>query len=87
MSNGSELKSRGAMALRAAGYKPCPRWWLTEEQLELVAYMAAQNSDAVNQIRAEASRPSALSNEERKAAQMEAAWDMQREWMTGKENT
>lgn len=87
MSNGNELKSRGAMALRAAGYKPCPRWWLTDEQMELVAYMAAQNSDAVNQIRAEASRPSALSAEERKAAQLEAAWETQREWTTGKENT
>lgn len=87
MSNGSELKSRGAMALRAAGYKPCPRWWLTDEQLELVAYMAAQNSDAVNQIRAEASRPSALSSDELKAAQLEAAWESQREWTTGRENT
>ncbi len=87
MSNGNELKSRGAMALRAAGYTPCPRWGLTEEQLELVADMAAQNSDAVNQIRAEANRTSALSDDELKAAQMEAAWDMQREWMTGKGNT
>lgn len=57
MSNGSELKSAGAQALRAAGYKPCPRWWLTAEQMELVAYMAMQNEDTVNQIRAEASRP------------------------------
>lgn len=57
MSNGSELKSAGAQALRAAGFKPCPRWWLTQEQMELVAYMAMQNEDTVNQIRAEASRP------------------------------
>jgi len=47
------------MALRAAGYKPCPRWWLTAEQMELVAYMAHQNEDIVNQIRAEAQRPGA----------------------------
>lgn len=87
MSNGNELKSRGAMALRAAGYKPCPRWWLTDEQLELVAYMAAQNSDAVNQIRAEASRPSALSRPEISPEELEAAWAMQREWMNGKANT
>ena len=59
MSNGSELKSAGAMALRAAGFKPCPRWWLTAEQMELVAYMAHQNEDIVNQIRAEAQRPGA----------------------------
>ena len=54
MPNGSDLKSPAAKALRAAGYKPCPRWWLTEEQMELVAYMAAQNADDVNRIRAEA---------------------------------
>lgn len=52
MSNGSELKSPGALALRAAGYKPCPRWWLTDEQLDLVEYMARQNEAEVNRIRA-----------------------------------
>jgi hypothetical protein len=51
MSNGSELKSLGAQALRAAGFKPCPRWWLTAEQLELVEYMAKQNELEVNSIR------------------------------------
>ena len=65
MSNGSELKSKGAQALRAAGFKPCPRWWLTDEQLELVAYMARQNQDEVNRIRAEAnSRPLTKAEEE-----------------------
>lgn len=69
MSNGSELKSKGAMALRAAGFKPCPRWWLTQEQLNLVEYMAKQNQDEVNRIRAEAnSRP--LTKEE----EIELAW-------------
>jgi len=51
MSNGSELKSRGAQALRAAGFVPLPRWWVTKEQLELIEYMARQNSDEVNRIR------------------------------------
>lgn len=87
MSNGSELKSRGAIALRAAGYKPCPRWWLTDEQMELVSYMARQNEDAVNQIRAEASRPPALSKYKTNPDDVEAAWEMQREWTTGRENT
>lgn len=73
MGNGSELKSRGAIALRAAGYKPCPRWWLTEEQLELVQYMAMQNEDAVNQIRAEASRPPRISDEEQRSRDADAA--------------
>lgn len=83
MSGGSELKSPGAMALRAAGYKPCPRWWLTDEQMELVAYMASQNSAEVNRIRSMA----VMSAEERKAAELEAAWEMQREWTTGKART
>lgn len=69
MSNGSELKSKGAMALRAAGFKPCPRWWLTQEQLDLVECMAKQNQEEVNKIRAEAnSRP--LTKEE----EIELAW-------------
>jgi hypothetical protein len=45
------LQGRAAKALRAAGYKPCPRWWLTDEQLDLVAYMARQNAEDVNSIR------------------------------------
>ena len=68
MSNGSELKSRGAMALRAAGYLPCPRLWLTAEQMALVEYMAKQNAEDVNRIRAEANRP--LTKEE----EIERAW-------------
>jgi len=76
VSNGSELKSPGAMALRAAGFKPCPRWWLTTEQMELVAYMARQNSAEVNRIRAS----SVMSEEGRVAMEMEAAWEKQKEW-------
>ena len=79
MTNGSELKSKGAQALRAAGFKPCPRWWLTLEQLELVEYMAKQNADIVNRIRAEAnSRP--LTKEE----EIELAWQRTK---TGKAST
>lgn len=54
MSNGSELKSPGAMALRAAGYKPLPRWWVTQEDLDLIEYMVRQYGDEVNRIRREA---------------------------------
>lgn len=69
MTNNSELKSPGAKALREAGFKPCPRWWLKEEQLDLVEYMARQNQDEVNRIRAEAkSRP--LTKEE----EIDLAW-------------
>lgn len=51
MSNGSELKSEGAQRLRAAGYKPAPRVWLTEEQFDLLMYMAKQNEAEVNRLR------------------------------------
>lgn len=73
MSNGSELKSPGAQALRAAGFRPCPRWWLTAEQMDLVEYMARQNADEVNRIRAEASRPQ-HPDDQRKQREIDAAW-------------
>jgi hypothetical protein len=78
VSNNSELKSKGAQALRAAGYKPCPRWWLTAEQLALVEYMAKQNQDDVNRIRAEVNRP--MTKEE----EIERAWAKMK---AGKGNT
>lgn len=78
MSNGSELKSPGAQALRAAGFKPCPRWWLTQEQLDLVAYMARQNEDDVNRIREGATRPLTIEQE------IERAWAAMK---TGQANT
>lgn len=83
MSNGSELKSRGAQALRAAGYKPLPRWWVTQEQLDLVEYMARQNEAEVNRIRAEANAahpPKVLTREE----EIELAWQRMK---AGKANT
>lgn len=74
MSNGSELKSPAAQALRAAGYKPCPRWWLTEEQMELVEYMAKQNEAEVNRIRAAAN--SQGREGWTKEQEIERAWQM-----------
>lgn len=74
MSHGSELKSKGAMALRAAGYHPCPRLWLTQEQMDLVIYMANQNADEVNRIRAEANKGRPLTKEE----EIELAWQKMR---------
>jgi hypothetical protein len=79
MSHGSELKSRSAQALRTAGYKPCPRWWLTQEQMDLVEYMAKQNQDEVNRIRAEANSAPLTKEEE-----IERAWQKMN---AGKENT
>ena len=79
MSNGSELKSKGAKALRAYGFKPCPRWWLTQDQLDLVEYMARQNADEVNRIRSEANRRTLTKEEE-----TELAWQRMK---TGKGST
>ena len=79
----TNLTGRAAKALRAAGYKPCPRWWLTQEQLDLLEYMAKQNEVEVNRIRraALASPPTApLTKEE----EIELAW---RRMKTGGENT
>lgn len=82
MTNGSELKSPGAQALRAAGFKPSPRWWLTEEQLELVAYMARQNEAVINRIREEAHRKDR--QEWRKRQEIDRAWAQMK---AGKANT
>lgn len=78
MSNGSELKSKAAMALRAAGYYPLPRLWVTEEQLDLIVYMAKQNEAEINRIRGSANKP--LTKEE----EMDIAWQKMR---AGREST
>jgi hypothetical protein len=79
----TNLTGRAALALRAAGYKPCPRWWLTQEQLDLLEYMAKQNEAEVNRIRRAALTtppPAPLTREE----EIELAW---RRMKTGGENT
>ena len=72
MSNGSELKSPAAKALRAAGYMPLPRLWVKAEDLDLVVYMAKQHESEVNRIRAEANQKAieGLTREQ----QIELAW-------------
>lgn len=56
MSNGGELKSRSAKALRAAGFLPLPRLWVTQDQMEVIVRIAEGNRDVVNEIRAKARR-------------------------------
>lgn len=74
MSHGSELKSRNAQALRAAGYVPLPRWWATREQLDLIAYMLRENAEEISRIKAKAQGhaqgPRMLTKEE----EIERAW-------------
>lgn len=54
MGNGSELKSAGAIALRAAGFVPLPRLWVKRRDLEQIKIFAKQYEAEVNAIRAEA---------------------------------
>jgi hypothetical protein len=46
--------SPGARALRLAGYVKLPAWWVTQEQLDLIEYMARQNLPDINRIKQEA---------------------------------
>ena len=46
--------SPGARALRRAGYVKLPAWWVTQEQLELIEYMARQNKDDIDAIKEKA---------------------------------
>jgi hypothetical protein len=46
--------SPGARALRLAGYIKLPAWWVTQEQLQLIEYMAKQNLAEINRIKDEA---------------------------------
>jgi hypothetical protein len=43
--------SPGARALRLAGYVKLPAWWVTQEQLELIEYMAKQNKADIDAIK------------------------------------
>jgi hypothetical protein len=72
MSNGSELKSDGAKALRAAGFVPLPRWWVRPEDLSLIEYMARKHSEEVSAIRARVIREKAERQERER--QMAKAW-------------
>jgi hypothetical protein len=46
--------SLGARALRLAGYVKLPAWWVTEEQLQLIEYIAKQNLAEINRIKDQA---------------------------------
>lgn len=39
-----------ARAMTTAGFRRCHRWWVTQEQFELIAYLAAQNKDTIMAI-------------------------------------
>ena len=39
--------------LRAAGYVPLPRLWVTQEDMDVIIWMAKKHEGAVNAIRGE----------------------------------
>lgn len=43
--------SRVAERLRAMGYAPVPRLWVTSEELELILYMAKKHEAVVSDVR------------------------------------
>jgi len=43
--------SQAAQALRQAGFVKCPSWWVRQDQLELIEYLARQNLDEINRIK------------------------------------
>lgn len=47
----SASDSPATRALRAAGYVKLPGWWVTQEQMDLIEYMARQNLPEVNEIK------------------------------------
>jgi hypothetical protein len=49
--------SPGARALRLAGYVKLPAWWVTQEQFELIEYMAKQNKADIAAIKERANAP------------------------------
>lgn len=47
----SASDSPAARALRAAGYVKLPGWWVTQEQMDLIEYMARQNLPEIQKIK------------------------------------
>jgi len=46
-----ERRAVSAEALREAGYVPIPRWWVTPDELDVIARMAHNHDQHVNEIR------------------------------------
>jgi len=46
--------SLGARALRLAGYVKSPSFWVTQEQYELILWLAQQNKETIEAIKDEA---------------------------------
>lgn len=46
-----ESNSPKAQALREAGYRKLPNWWVTQEQYELIVYMCEGNLKDIERIK------------------------------------
>lgn len=46
--------SPGAQALRNAGYVKIPGWWVSQEDMDLIRWIANKHLPEVNRIKAEA---------------------------------
>lgn len=57
MSRAPKQEGRAARALRAAGYSPLPRLWVTEDQMDVILRIAKGNVDEISRIRDEALAP------------------------------
>ena len=63
-----DATSRPAIALRAAGFKRTPNFWVTDEQLELIRLIADQNLEEISAIRLK------VHADADKQMQMDLAW-------------
>lgn len=54
--------SPGARALKLKGYRKLPGWWVTQEQFELIEYMARQNKAEIDAIKDQAYGETPTSN-------------------------
>jgi hypothetical protein len=55
--------SPAARALRQAGFVKCPSWWITQDQLELIEYLARQNLEQINRIKEKAKQCTSYARE------------------------
>lgn len=55
--------SPGARALRLAGYVKLPGWWVHEDDLEIIKYLAEKRLPEINRIKEQAYGETSTANE------------------------
>lgn len=51
---GKDKPSTVHEALRKAGFVPLPRWWVKQDELDVIHRIAHNHEDQINEIRAKA---------------------------------